>query len=83
VRDDGSQAGVNDEVRSGIGVTPPEVDSAGIGACTSGGPKVRRADFIWAWNNALRGTAKSKSDDPVLEEVEVGILDTYKRRLID
>jgi hypothetical protein len=46
--DKGSQAGVNDEVRSGcsgIGVTPPEVDSTGIDAC-GGGPKVRRADFI-------------------------------------
>jgi hypothetical protein len=42
VRDDGSQAGVEEEVRSGIGVAPPEVDTSGIG----GGPNNRRADFI-------------------------------------
>ena len=40
VRDDGSQAGVNEEVLSGIGVAPPEVDTSGIGS------KGRRADFI-------------------------------------
>ena len=45
VRDDGSQAGVDEEVRSGIGVAPPEVDTPGIGAC-GGGLKNRRADFI-------------------------------------
>jgi hypothetical protein len=52
VRDNGFQAGVDTEVRSGIGVAPPEVDTPGIGACgggpkvCGGGPKVRRADFI-------------------------------------
>ena len=32
VRDVGSQAGVNEEVRSGMGVAPPEVNALGIGA---------------------------------------------------
>lgn len=42
MRDNGSQAGVDEEVRSGIGVAPPEVDTTGTGAC-GGGLKV---DFI-------------------------------------
>jgi len=46
VREDGSQAGVDEEVRSGIGVAPPEHDGpSGIDAC-GGGSKGRRADFI-------------------------------------
>ena len=45
VRDDGSQAGVNEEVQSGIGVAPPEVDPAGTGP-HGGGLKGQRADFI-------------------------------------
>jgi len=45
VRDDGSQAGVDEEVRSGIGVAPPEIDTPGIGAC-GGSPKNRCVDFI-------------------------------------
>jgi hypothetical protein len=45
VRDNGSQAGVKEEVRSGIGVAPPEVDTPGIGACV-GSLKGRCSDFI-------------------------------------
>jgi hypothetical protein len=77
VRDDGSQAGVEEEVRSGIGVRDDgsqagveEVDTPGIG----GGPNNRRADFIWVfegWKRTLWGGAYSKRGDTVLE---VGIL---------
>jgi hypothetical protein len=45
VRDDGSQAGVDEEFRSGIGVAPPEVDNPGIGV-SGRGTKDRRADMI-------------------------------------
>ena len=45
MRDDGSQAGVDEVVRSGIGVAPPEADTPGNAAC-GGGPKRRCADFI-------------------------------------
>ena len=81
MRDDGSQAGVDEEVWSGIGVAPPEVDTSGISTC-GGSPKNRRADFIYVfegWKRALRGGAYSKRGDPVLE---VGILsiESYKRR---
>jgi hypothetical protein len=48
VRDDGSQAGVNEEVWSGIGVAPPKLDTSGIGACGEG-RKGWRADFIYAF----------------------------------
>ena len=43
MRDNGSQAGVDEEVWSGIGVAPPEVDVPGKAA---GSLKGRRADFI-------------------------------------
>ena len=43
MRDSGFQAGVNEEVWSGIGVAPPEVDTPGIGG---GSPKGWHADFI-------------------------------------
>ena len=33
VRDKGSQAGIDEEVRSGIGVAPPKFDIPGIGPC--------------------------------------------------
>jgi hypothetical protein len=44
VRDDGSQAGVDEEVGSGIGVAPPEVDTPGIGGGPTGNN--RCIDFI-------------------------------------
>jgi hypothetical protein len=56
VRDDGSQAGVNEEVWSGIGVALPEVDPAGIGGARCKGLK----DFMKVfegWKSALRGSA--------------------------
>ena len=73
MRDDGSQAGVNEEVQSGIGVAPPEVDTPGIGAC-GGGLKNRRADFVQVfegWKRIFRGVAYSKSEVAVLQ---IGIL---------
>jgi hypothetical protein len=36
VQDDGSQAGVDEELQFGIGVAPPEVDPAGVGSCGGG-----------------------------------------------
>lgn len=47
VRESGFQAGVNEEVRSGIGVAPPEVDTPGIGGRNPKGWRAGpRADFI-------------------------------------
>jgi len=49
VRDNGFQAGVDEEVSSAIGVAPPEVGTAGKGGGGPEGgvsPKGRRADFI-------------------------------------
>ena len=47
MRDDGSQAGVNEEVSSGIRVAPPEADPhGGGGGGSGGGPKGWRVDFI-------------------------------------
>ena len=45
MRDVGSQAGVEEEVWSGMGVAPPEVDTPGIGV-SGEGLKSRHADLI-------------------------------------